>query len=194
MTEQQPRARAFAYGGLWLAFGLLLLTLALLWTMGRVPFCACGIIRLWTGSAAGNETSQQLLDWYSLSHVIHGLLFYGAAWLLFPKWPVGCRLAAAMAVEGAWEIFENTSFIIERYRAQTVSLDYYGDSIFNSFGDLAAMTFGFLLSARSPVWVSVLLAIAMEIVAAYVIRDNLSLNIIMLLWPLNAVKQWQMGV
>lgn len=168
-------------------------TLLILWGMGRVPVCECGTVKLWYGANNTSETSQHITDWYTLSHVIHGFLFYAGAWLVLRNWSYGARLAVAVLIEGAWEVLENTPWIIERYRESTISLDYYGDSIINSAGDLAAMVLGFWLAARLPVWVTVALAIGFELLAAFVIRDNLSLNILMLLWPLDGVKAWQMG-
>ena len=168
-------------------------TAVTLWLFGRLPICACGTVKLWWGPTGGPETSQHLFDWYSLSHVIHGFLFYGATWLVLRRWSAVSRLPFAVAVECGWELLENSSFIIERYRSVTVSYGYYGDSIVNSMGDVAAMIAGFALAARLPVWLTVVLGVFFEILAAYVIRDNLTLNIIMLLWPVDALLKWQQG-
>jgi hypothetical protein len=161
--------------------------------LGRVPMCTCGTIKLWVGGNMSPETSQQIFDWYSLSHVIHGFALYGLTWLLVPKAPVAARLVLAVAVECGWEILENTDLIIDRYRSATVSLNYRGDSIINSVSDTMTMIFGFGLAAWLPVWIVVALAIFMEALAGYVIRDNLTLNIIMLIYPLEAIRTWQSG-
>jgi hypothetical protein len=178
-----------AAGALVAATGLVLLF------MGRLPICRCGYVSLWHGQVMSAGNSQHVSDWYTFSHVIHGFLFYGLFWLVGGRrgMPIGLRLAAAVALEGAWEIAENTDTVINRYREATIALDYYGDSVLNSVADVLAMVLGFVLTSRWPVWLIVLLGLAMELVVGYLIRDNLTLNVLMLLWPLDAVRQWQLG-
>ena len=163
-----------------------------LW-LGRVPICTCGTVKLWHGVVQSAENSQHVSDWYTPSHVIHGIGFFALTWIIARRWPLGWRFAVAVALEAAWEVFENTPFVIDRYRAATISLDYYGDSILNSMADIAAMAAGFAFAASVRWWLSLLAVIVMEIGVAVVIRDNLFLNILMLLHPFDAVKRWQAG-
>ena len=176
---------------------LLLATLAILLAMDRPPICTCGYVSLWHGDINSSGNSQHLSDWYTPSHIIHGMLFYGLGWLLFVKLGLGGRSAAkwsftlAIALEAAWEILENTPMVIDRYRSVTVNWGYSGDSIINSLADLGWMSLGFYLALKLPVRVTVALTVVMEIVTAVVVRDNLTLNVIMLLWPLDAIREWQ---
>lgn len=179
----------------WLAASAAILSIAALTLsgMGRRVICKCGYVKLWHGIVYSAENSQHVTDWYTFSHVIHGFAFYGLLWLVARQRPVVARLAMALAIESGWEVFENTDLIINRYREATIALDYYGDSVLNSVSDILAMTLGFALASRLPVWATLSLAVAMEVVVAYFIRDNLLLNILMLVYPLDAVRRWQSG-
>lgn len=171
--------------------GVLIVAVAILWSMGRPPICTCGTVTLW--GKVGPTQSQMLADWYSPSHIVHGFLFYAALAWLWRKAPVERRFLVALIIEAAWEIAENTPTIIDRYREATMALGYSGDSILNSASDIAMMAVGFLAARRLPVWVSIAIVLALEIVPLIVIRDNLTLNVIMLLAPSEAILSWQAG-
>lgn len=161
--------------------------------MGRNPVCACGSIDLWVGARDSPRTSQMLADWYSLSHVVHGLLFYVLLWLIARRWPVGRRFVAAVLIEASWEVIENTPMVIDRYRQTAAALGYNGDSVLNSVSDVLMMCVGFLAARKLPVWASILLVLVLEIVPLFVIRDNLTLNIVNLIAPNATIAAWQAG-
>ena len=167
-------------------------TAATLLAMGRPPICTCGYVALWHG-AIDSGNSQHLFDWYSPSHVIHGFLFYGAGWLLLRRLPLRFRLLIAVLIEAGWELIENSPTVIDRYRTATMALGYVGDSVLNSVSDISCMMIGFALARRLPLWATVLFGIAMEFVTLAVIRDNLTLNVLMLLWPIEVIRHWQAG-
>ena len=170
---------------------VLAIAVVILLSIGRPLICTCGTIALW--GPVGPEQSQMLADWYSPSHIVHGFLFYGALHLAAPRWPVERRFLVALVVEAAWEVLENTPLIIDRYRETTIALGYSGDSILNSTSDILAMTLGFWAARRFPLWVSVTLVLLLELIPLLAIRDNLALNILMLVAPIEAVNTWQAG-
>ncbi|MGB5078010.1 MAG: DUF2585 domain-containing protein [Sphingorhabdus sp.] len=172
--------------------GLLVIAfIAILFVMDRPPICECGTVKLWHGVVQSSQNSQHISDWYTPSHIIHGFIFFGMGRVLLKKWPLGVAFCGAILVEGAWEILENSPIIIDRYREVTISYGYAGDSIVNSVADLAWMVFGFFLASRLPGKVTLSLALLFEVFTGYMIRDNLALNVLMLVAPVEAVKDWQ---
>ena len=177
----------------WATLVIVAVAALVLLAMGRTPICTCGTVKLWYGTVQSAENSQHLADWYSLSHVVHGLIFYGLGWLILRRQPWQMRLALAALVEAAWEVLENSPIIIDRYRAVTIALGYEGDSVVNSIADNGWMLSGFAIAHRLPPWATLVLGIALEVIALVAIRDNLTLNVWMLLAPNDAVRSWQAG-
>jgi hypothetical protein len=166
---------------------------AMLLAMGRNPICTCGAVDLWVGGRDSPRTSQMIADWYSLSHIVHGILFYAALWLVARRWPVEWRLLTALLIEASWEVIENTPMVIDRYRTGTAALGYSGDSVLNSVSDILMMVAGFLVARKLPWWGSALLVLVLEVIPLLVIRDNLTLNVWMLLAPDPRIAAWQAG-
>ncbi len=171
--------------------GIVLVAACALLMMGRVPWCTCGEVWLWSGDVNSSNNSQHISDPYTLTHITHGIGFYGLFALVAPEWSLGARLVGTVLAESTWEVLENTSFVIERYRATTISLNYYGDGVINSIGDILACIIGFFIASRLPRWASALGVIVLEVMLALWIRDSLLLNIIMLIYPIQVVKVWQ---
>lgn len=180
----------------WMVVAVLLTLHALvLFSMGQPWMYEGGYVKIWYGAAALTaENSQHLFDWYSPSHIIHGLLFYVALTFLFPRLSIGTRLLMALMIESGWELFENTDMVINRYREQALAQGYFGDSIVNSIGDMIAATLGFFAASRIPLWFSIIAFVGLECLALYMIRDSLVLNIIQLVHPIDAIGVWQAGV
>lgn len=181
------------------SIGITIATVFILLAMDRPPICECGYVKLWHGDINSMGNSQHIADWYTPSHIIHGPIFYALGWLLFSKWQLGGEgavkwgLPLAVFLEAAWEVLENTPMVIDRFRSVTANWGYSGDSVLNSTADIGWMAFGFWLAMKLPIKVTIALAIIMEIVAAYVVRDGLTLTVIMLLFPIDAIAQWQAG-
>ncbi len=182
--------------GKWIIAGVItvfILTALIEFRAGRLPFGPDGRIGLWEGNIWSSENSQRIADPYSFSHICHGMLFFLALWAVARRLSVQSRYLIAVLVEAGWEILENSPLIINRYREATIALGYAGDSIINSMSDIVMMSLGFLLAWRAPVWVSILVFLVLEIGCALIVRDNLTLNVIMLIHPVEAIKAWQMS-
>jgi Protein of unknown function (DUF2585) len=173
--------------------GIILAAALALYLMGHPLICKCGYMKLWHFDVVSAENSQHLIDWYTPSHLIHGFLFYWVLWLFSRFLPLSfaMRLISAVAIEATWEVVENTDFVINHYREMTISLDYYGDSVINSVSDVLVMVLGYFMAARLPVWLTVTIAIALELFVGAMIRDNLTLNVLSFVWPVDAVLDWQ---
>ena len=161
--------------------------------MGHPLICECGHVALWHGAVSGSQTSQHLTDWYSFTHVEHGLLFYALLMLLSAGTPFRGIVLIAFGIEAVWEVVENTPFIMDRYRQTALAAGYFGDSVVNSVGDTLSMALGLLIARFAPLRLSLTLVVIMECVLLYAIRDNLTLNIIQLIYPIEAINQWQAG-
>jgi len=159
---------------------------------GRLWICACGKLFLWVGQACISNTSQHLLDPYSFTHVLHGFLFFWLIAWLAPRLNSNWQLTLAIGIEAAWEILENTNFIIERYRNATAAVGYTGDTVVNSMGDILCCTVGFIIARRLGFRRSLIAFLLMELVLILWIRDSLLLEIVMLIIPIDPIRAWQM--
>ena len=175
------------------AFAMVAIMAAILLWMGRVPICTCGEVKLWVGTVHGPDNSQHLADWYTPSHIIHGFLFYLLGWLVLRRNPPGDRLIGAVLIEAGWELLENSPMIIDRYREATMALGYTGDAVINSVFDVLSMILGFGIARRLPVWATAALAVGFELLTLALIRDNLTLNVLMLIAPSDSIRAWQAG-
>lgn len=182
-------SRTYAFIGL----ALVAIQIIVLYIFGQPIICTCGYVKLWEGVVLSSGNSQHLTDWYTYSHIIHGFLFYVGLWYFFPRMSVWVRLLFAMGIEIAWEIVENTPMVIQHYREQALAQGYTGDSIINSVSDTLAMVLGFVLAWRLPVWVIIALGLFLELFVAYMIRDNLTLNVLNLIHQFPVVAAWQAG-
>jgi hypothetical protein len=175
-----------------LILAVVLATVAVEAWMGRLPFGPDGRFGWFEGDIWSAAQSQRVIDPYSVSHLVHGFLFYAVLFLVARRTPISTRLVAAIALEAAWEVLENSPMVIDRYRAVTIAQGYVGDSILNSVSDIVMAGLGFLMAWRLRVATSVTLVVAAEVVMVLLIRDNLTLNILMLIWPIDAIRVWQM--
>ena len=174
--------------------GIVVAATILLAMQGRVIWCEAGDYWPWSWTIMSRHNSQHVIDPYSFTHILHGILEFWLIGLVFSRVPLPWRFVIAIFIESTWEVAENTSYIINRYREATLSLDYFGDSIVNSLADIVGCGIGFVIAKRIGFWRSLVLFIATETILVFTIRDSLILNIIMLLYPLDAIKAWQTGM
>lgn len=193
MPAPNPAAISLSRAQAAIVAAIVVAVAAILYAKGQPLICPCGEVKLWDFDIESAANSQNLIDWYTPSHLLHGFVFYFLLWILsrFVPLSFGTRLIIAVAIEASWEMIENSQYAIDRYREATVSLDYLGDSVVNAVSDLTFMIIGFFLAALLPVWVTVLIAVALELYIGAMIRDNLTLNVIMFVWPLESILQWQ---
>ncbi len=189
MTTKTERTRVLQ---IIVAGVILLLMVVLLRAQGRLFLCACGHFEIWTGDTCSSNNSQQLLDPYSFTHILHGFLFFYLVTLVFKRLARGWQLVLAIALEAAWEVFENSSFVIDRYRTATAALGYEGDTVVNSAGDLLCAVIGFQIARQVGLRNSLILFALFELILILWIRDSLLLQILMLVRPIEAIKLWQM--
>jgi hypothetical protein len=178
--------------GPWLALAVVLAGAA--WQLrlqGRSWICSCDVVRLWAGDTFGPENSQQLFDPYSATHALHGFFLFGVVVLIVPRLPLAWQLVLTVSLEAIWEILENTATVIDRYRAETLSLGYTGDSILNSFGDILSCAVGALIARQLGLKRALVVGAVVEAVLLLWIRDSLILNVIMLVYPIPSIKAWQ---
>jgi hypothetical protein len=178
---------------MWIAAALVLTQALGLHALGRLAICRCGYVKLWHGAVFSSENSQHVTDWFSFAHVVAGMVFYWIVTRATRRGPVGLRFVLVVLIEVTWELAENTPFVMDRYRTYTRSLDYYGDTIVNSVADTAFCMIGFALAYRLPAKATVALALAMELFVGAAIRDNATLDTIMLIYPIQAIRTWQAG-
>lgn len=176
-----------------IAIIIILLQGIVLFFLSQPLICECGYIKFWEGIVLSPGNSQHITDWYSFSHIIHGLIFYAILWILFPKMPLKYRFLIALSIEASWEIFENTPWIINLYRQQALAQGYIGDSILNSISDTLFMVLGFIIARFAPLWTSIIVIIALEVFVAYSIHDNLTLNILNFIHQFEFIRRWQSG-
>ena len=193
IRRQVPSSKGDWRGDLAVALCIVLVTASVELAMGRSPMYRHGPVKMWSGDINSDQNSQQVTDPYTFSHVIHGALFYGLTHVAMGPASFGTRAIVALTIEGAWEAYENTDTVINRYRAATIALGYYGDTVLNSVADILACLLGFVLASRLRWWWTMSWVVATEILLAVTIRDNLTLNVIMLIRPIEAIRKWQMG-